>query len=1054
MHLTAWLADLFPTRTQHCRSRRRAVRSRQNPVVRQGEVLEDRVLLTTLTVDSLADTVADDGVTTLREAIQSANNSFSSDTIVFETSLSEGTIVLDGTELPTINDNLTIEGLGAGQLTIDAGGLSRIFRIAGARTVGISGLTLTGGDVGFGNGGAIFNDGILTVTDSIFTGNAAYRGGAVFNNFHRTRAVTTTIVGSTLTGNFATLRGGAIENFQDEVIISASVIHDNSTNGDGGGIHNTGTLTIIDSTLSENSADSLSSFGGGIYNTGTAATVEIVSSTLSGNSAENRGGGIWANGGAVSISQSTISGNSAGNGGGIHSSGDLTVVSSTIVLNQTATGGDGGLGGGGILMHPFQGTTTLHNTIVAGNGRGLNMFPDDLAGSVVDAASSHNLIGSAGSRGGLSDGVNGNIVGVGGVGVIGLNTVLDTTLGDNGGPMFTHSLVAGSPARDAGDNSLIPVDVTTDQRGPGFPRVIGSTVDIGAIETGAFSNTPPTANDGPETSGDSNYATGEDSLLIITAANGVLANDVDPDTGDLLQVVSITGSANGGLVSMNANGSFTYDPNGQFALLAVGETATDTFEYTVSDTAGETDTATVTITIHGENDAPTIAGPVSATSDEDAAGFDVDLLAGTDDVDASDTLSLANLALIAGDVAGVSINGSILHIDPAAYDYLAAGESEVITYSYDVVDGNGGSVAQTATATIEGRNDGPVIVDVFTSAGSLGDIAQGESVSLAASFFDVDLTDTHTAVIDWGDGTTSSGFISPSPGGGTIAAAHVYENGGVYEIVVTLSDSLVSTETSVGTAFISGVGVNNDGVLQVVGTNTNDAVVVLRFFNRYYVVSDFVPLQSFGTSGISGFEMLLGDGDDLVIVTTSAPVLIDGGAGNDILYGGSGDNTLLGGDGNDILFGGSGSNVLDGGAGDDTLIGGRGTDILRGGAGNDLLDGGRGDDLLIGGDGDDRLIGGRGRNILIGGSGSDQLIGQPGANVLIGGATIYDDDDEALSALLAEWSSNNSYADRVENLANGGGANGAFHLELGLTVLDDGEADAFFSDSSDWLFES
>ncbi|NIL98262.1 MAG: hypothetical protein GTO53_10450, partial [Planctomycetales bacterium] len=80
-----------------------------------------------------------------------------------------------------------------------------------------------------------------------------------------------------------------------------------------------------------------------------------------------------------------------------------------------------------------------------------------------------------------------------------------------------------------------------------------------------------------------------------------LANDTDPDTTDVLSVTAINTVGTIGLVSDNGDGTFTYDPNGQFDYLAVGESATDTFSYTVSDGNGGSDTATVTITITGVN---------------------------------------------------------------------------------------------------------------------------------------------------------------------------------------------------------------------------------------------------------------------------------------------------------------------------------------------------------------------------------------------------------------------------------------------------------------------
>ncbi|WP_280094633.1 type I secretion C-terminal target domain-containing protein [Aeromonas caviae] len=91
-------------------------------------------------------------------------------------------------------------------------------------------------------------------------------------------------------------------------------------------------------------------------------------------------------------------------------------------------------------------------------------------------------------------------------------------------------------------------------------------------------------------------------------------------------------------------------------------------------------------------------------------------------------------------------------------------------------------------------------------------------------------------------------------------------------------------------------------------------------------------------------------------------------------------DTLLGGDGNDILFGQGGDDFLYGGAGNDTLFGGSGNDTLYGESGNDRLYGGSGNDTLYGGTGNDILSGGLGNDILIGGGGNDILMGDAGAD--------------------------------------------------------------------------
>ena len=113
---------------------------------------------------------------------------------------------------------------------------------------------------------------------------------------------------------------------------------------------------------------------------------------------------------------------------------------------------------------------------------------------------------------------------------------------------------------------------------------------------------------------------------------------------------------------------------------------------------------------------------------------------------------------------------------------------------------------------------------------------------------------------------------------------------------------------------------------------------------------------------------------------------MDGGANDDTLLGGAGNDKLTGGAGTDTLNGGEGNDKLDGGKGDDTLLGGEGNDTLKGGAGNDALDGGVGNDVLQGGAGTDVLNGGEGNDQLDGGAGNDTLNGGAGNDTLVGGA--------------------------------------------------------------------
>ncbi|MBQ7567738.1 hypothetical protein IJT17_02935 [bacterium] len=143
--------------------------------------------------------------------------------------------------------------------------------------------------------------------------------------------------------------------------------------------------------------------------------------------------------------------------------------------------------------------------------------------------------------------------------------------------------------------------------------------------------------------------------------------------------------------------------------------------------------------------------------------------------------------------------------------------------------------------------------------------------------------------------------------------------------------------------------------------------------------------DNYGSNVING-----GAGDD-IIVAHGLDVgprdgyinRLEGGAGNDYLEGGNGKDHLSGGEGNDTLYGLGGDDVLEGGAGKDYLDGGEGSDELYGGAGDDTLVGGKGDDKLYGGEGDDLLIGASGSDHLEGGAGSDLAISSGSGDAII-----------------------------------------------------------------------
>jgi CSLREA domain-containing protein len=256
----------------------------------------------------------------LREAIIAANAAAGDDTITVPAGTYTLTIAGIGEDAAATGDldltsNITINGAGADSTIIQAGtlgvggppnGIDRVFHVTVYSTVNIYSVTVRNGNtVGFGGGGIYQNNGILTITNSAFSGNSAWVGGGIYNNIG-----TLTVTNSTVSGN-------------------------NSANG-AGGIYNNGTLDITNSTFSGNSATG-GSAGGGIAIV--SGTLTITNSTFSGNSADS-GGGIYTNGGITTITNSTVSGNSAATGGGgIYQSLGTVTLRNTIVANSTA-GGD------------------------------------------------------------------------------------------------------------------------------------------------------------------------------------------------------------------------------------------------------------------------------------------------------------------------------------------------------------------------------------------------------------------------------------------------------------------------------------------------------------------------------------------------------------------------------------------------------------------------------------------------------------------------------------------------------------------------------------------
>jgi len=386
-------------------------------------------------VTFIVTSVEDSGPGTLREAIADAS---SGDIIELNVM---GEIALNSGEL-VIRKELEIQGPGADKLTLKANLVSRVFAITAGGNVAISGVTIAQGSNTDGDGGAIINVGTLTLTDAVVMDSVAGLDGGGISN-----GGSLTLVNTLVTGNDAS--------------------------GEGGGIWNTGDLTLTNSTIKNNS----STWGGGIASVGTLA---VNYTTVSGNAAVAQGGGGIALSGAATLTNTTVSGNFSSLGGGILNFGWLTLTNSTVsgntairqgggienveiltLINTTISDNTAGEPGGG--LHNGSGALILTNSIIAHSDTG------DACGGREVTSLGHNLD---------SDGT----CGLSGAGDISNTDPMLSPLQDNGGPTFTQALLAGSPAIDGGDDSVMdsPLVLNSDQRG--VPRLLGAHVDIGTYE--------------------------------------------------------------------------------------------------------------------------------------------------------------------------------------------------------------------------------------------------------------------------------------------------------------------------------------------------------------------------------------------------------------------------------------------------------------------------------------------------------------------------------------------------------------------------------------------
>ena len=231
----------------------------------------------------------------------------------------------------------------------------------------------------------------------------------------------------------------------------------------------------------------------------------------------------------------------------------------------------------------------------------------------------------------------------------------------------------------------------------------------------------------------------------------VRANDTDVDNGAVLTVTTASAPAGQGSASVVAN-QVQFNPGSDFNHLAVGDTASVTVNYTIQDQFGATSASTVTVTVTGTNDGP-VANPDAAATTENANAL-IDVLVNDTDVDDGAVLTVTAATAPAGQGTASVVANQVQFAPGSDFDYLAVGESTVVTVDYSIADDQGATSSSTIAITVTGTNDAPTIDAGGTDAtGAVSELPNNDPNENAfthqdsgtIAFDDLDLSDTHSA---------------------------------------------------------------------------------------------------------------------------------------------------------------------------------------------------------------------------------------------------------------------------------------------------------------------
>ncbi|MET3339213.1 beta strand repeat-containing protein [Bradyrhizobium ottawaense] len=372
----------------------------------------------------------------------------------------------------------------------------------------------------------------------------------------------------------------------------------------------------------------------------------------------------------------------------------------------------------------------------------------------------------------------------------------------------------------------------------------------------------------------------------VTAIN-VLANDTNP-AGGTLRVTSVNTQGILGTVSIAADGhNIAYTPGSAFQSLRAGQSATETFTYTVTNSAGLTSTATATVTIQGANDAAIIGTPSAADVTEDSRNPTLKLT-GTiaiSDVDQGESAFKTTVVSALGNFGTLSLkaDGSYTYsIANSAVQYLGAGETRVETFTVSALDGT----AKQVSFTVHGTNDAAVVgAPAFTT---VTEDASAPTLSVSGT---ISISDA-----DQNQSTFQAGVIT---GQGNLGALTLNANGTYsYSVANSAVQYLGAGDTKVETFTVKSFDGTAKQVSFVIKGVNDAAVIGTPTVHDVYDNPSALVLTASGSIGITdvdqgeaafkpavgsaagnlGFLLLSGDGSYVYVVAESAAHNLAAGA--------------------------------------------------------------------------------------------------------------------------------------------------------------------------------